>query len=1022
MFGNFWIPVRLQMSQEKERRRVMNGDKSRKQYRTLLMVVALTTGCWGAHAATPANNGAVQLSAKSNRASALAPSTPSWVPSFPPLFKQPANPSSVYFSDAVGSDFDSLTLTAQAAATRAVQIKQVEAEYKLQPPKSQQALNLGLKLVKLFEEQALYVEYLRATGGTDSRYPDVLHFARSARSLLVNMIDNLAKSFPKNDRVIPLRTLQLISRLKMGDPTSREEALRFVGQNRTSAQQSVALVGIILDYESGKTSSSFGNLEFAANNSQDASGRAAFRYLMAEAAMSRKQYAQAAALYQESLKDLGRFKRGDGKSGPLVGRILFRLNQATLLKDSLNIDNDVVQAMQGAGAIDVARFYGETIALNNIAKQPGRAAKIYVDVQSLGEYSNSFNAYLELRVLDIHLSAKDLISAQSQWQRVFKTPDALKAQIPGRIFYTQNLAHAQAQAKLDGESIARFVSLHDFFVQNSTDYASREDWTLKVIELLWRSKRAGDVATRADALAGQTKNRDVLLSALRFSLRARESMLSISAEPKFVRNRKLSGDDQIAQAYVVTLDKMKTAVTGPELEQSVYQAAYITHLIGQENPGRQRFEEAMSKYSRSRHAGEAVSYLFETAESKKDWPYVEKIARLAIKEKILPSKANYRNLQVILENAVYSHAQQLAAQGQYEAAANRFVAFQKEFPKHQNAATALDLAARNFLQAKKTDAAVTQMELLLKSYPTSGYVKETTWQAAELSRGIAQFLRAAKHYEDFARKYQQDGIKRTAWLKSAEMHKSLGRFANAVAHYENYLAQLTSPAEKLKIAKEIADTHFKFGRPAEAIAAYERMMKFVTSADDEIYLRSQILVIQLRQGVEPASRKTAARMLSLKPSSQEGYRLQAKAKYSIAYLDAPSIRNRNIQNQKNLPAAIKSVVAEYDKTKALFLASCEVPGLEYCSAGYYETARMAEEVAKNLLAVELPPTLNPADVSSIRAMITQNSERLQQESKSFAAQAEQALSTGAPDAETAERIRTYSQQVRGESNDTAPLQ
>ncbi|MEN9825090.1 MAG: hypothetical protein RI953_835, partial [Pseudomonadota bacterium] len=242
------------------------------------------------------------------------------------------------------------------------------------------------------------------------------------------------------------------------------------------------------------------------------------------------------------------------------------------------------------------------------------------------------------------------------------------------------------------------------------------------------------------------------------------------------------------------------------------------------------------------------------------------------------------------------------------------------------------------------------------------------------------------------------------------------------AHYENYLAQLTSPAEKLKIAKEIADTHFKFGRPAEAIAAYERMMKFVTSADDEIYLRSQILVIQLRQGVEPASRKTAARMLSLKPSSQEGYRLQAKAKYSIAYLDAPSIRNRNIQNQKNLPAAIKSVVAEYDKTKALFLASCEVPGLEYCSAGYYETARMAEEVAKNLLAVELPPTLNPADVSSIRAMITQNSERLQQESKSFAAQAEQALSTGAPDAETAERIRTYSQQVRGESNDTAPLQ
>lgn len=1000
----------------------MVGNKSRKQYFSLLMVAALTATCWESNAATPSTKPAVQMSAKAAKPLSKAPAAPVWVPAFPPLFKAPANPASVYFSDAVGTDFESVNLGAQAAATRAVQIKQIEAEYKLQPPKSAQALNLGLKLAKLLEEQAFYVEYLRATGGTDARYPDVVHFAKSARSLLVNTIDNLAKSFPKNDRVMALRTLQLISRLKMGDPTAREEALRFVGQNRTAAQQSVALVGIILDHEAGKTTSSFGNLEFAANNSQEPSGRAAFRYLMAEAAMSRKQFAQATSLYQEALKDMGKFKRSDGKTGPLLGRILFRLNQAALLKDSLNIDNDIIQSMQGVGAIDFARFYAETIALNNIAKQPGRAAQMYVDVQALGTYSNSFNAYLEIRVLDIHLAARDLISSQSQWQRVFKTPDLLKAQIPGRIFYTQNLALAQAQSKLDGESIARFVSLHDFFVQNSTDYAGREDWTLKVIELLWRSKRASDVAVRADALAGQTKNRDVLLSALRFSLRARESMLSIGAEPKFVRNRKLSGDDQIAQAYVVTLDKMKTVVTGPELEQSVYQAAYITHLIGQENPGRQRFEEALTRYPGKAHAGDAVSYLFESAESKKDWLYVEKIARIAIKGKIVPGKPSHRNLQVILENAVYSHAQQLAAQGQFEAAANRFVAFQKEFPKHQNAATALDLAGRNFLQAKKTDLAVTQMELLLKSYPTSGYVKETTWQAAELSRGIAQFLRAAKHYEDFARKYQQDGIKRTAWLKSAEMHKSLGRFANAVAHYEYHLAQLTSPAEKLKIAKEIADTHFKFGRPAEAIAAYERMMKFTSAPDDEIYLRSQILVIQLRQGVEAASRKTAARLLSLKPSSQEGYRLQAKGKYSVAYLDAPAIRSRSIQNQKNLPVAIKTVVADYDKTKALFLASCEVPGLEFCSAGYYETARMAEEIAKNLLAVELPPTLNPADVEGIRAMISQNSERLQQESKSFAAQAEQALSTGAPDAETAERIRTYAQQARGESSDTAPLQ
>jgi TolA-binding protein len=1006
----------------------MRAERITIRYRSLWAIVTLIAGLGIAEIPTASAQGDVSLSAKAGKAAksssrpVAAAGSAVWTPAFPPLFKPPVNPTTVNFADAVGSDFGSLSLSAQAAATRAVQIKQVEAEYKVQPAKSQQSLNVGLRLVKLLEEQAIYVEYLRATGGTDSRYPDLFHFTRSARGQLVNAIDSLTKSFPKNERVVALRSLQLMSRLKMGDPSAREEALRFVGQNRTAEQQSVALVGIVLDYEAGKATSSFGNLEFAANNANEAGARAAFRYLSGEAALAKKQYGQATALFQEALKDMDRFKRSDGKTGPLLGRVLNRLRQAALQRDALNVDGEVIQSMQGAGAIDVARNYSETVALNNIAKQPGRAAKIYADIQDLGEYSNSFKAYLELRILDINLAARDLISGQSQWQRVFKSGDILRTQLPGRILYTQNLAHAQAQSKLDGESIARFVSLHDFFVQNSTDYAAREDWTLKVIELLWKSRRAGDVAMRADALAGQTKDRAVLLSALRYSLRARESLLGISAEPKFVRNRKLNGDEQMAQAYVVTLDKMKSVVTGSELEQSVFQAAYMTHVIGQENPARQRFDDALSKYPRSKYAGESVSYLLESAEYKKDWPYVEKVARLALRMKIVPSKPVHRNLQVIVENAVYSHAQQLSAQGQFEAAANRFAAFQKEFPKHQNAATALDLAARNFLQAKKTDAAVTQMETLLKAYPTSGYVKETTWQAAELSRGIAQFLRAAKHYEDFAKKYPQDGIKRTAWLRSAEMHKSLGRFANSIAHCENYLGQLNSNSEKLKIAKEIADTYFKFGRPAEAIASYERMMKFISSADDEIYLRSQILLVQLRQGVEPLARKTAARLLSLKPVSQEGFRLQAKAKYSIAYLDAPAIRNRNIQNQKNLTQAIKSVLADYDRAKGMFLAACEVPGLEYCSAGYYETAKLAEEVAKILLAVELPPTLNPADVEGIRAQISQGAERLQQETKSFAAQAEQALSLGAPDAETAERIRSFAQQSRGESGDTAPLQ
>lgn len=948
-----------------------------------------------------------------------------WSPSFPPLFKAPRNPSRAYFVDVAGADptvLDQINFSAQAAATRVVQMRQVEAEFKLQPPKSQQALNVGLKLIKLLEEHALYLEYLRAVGGRDSKYPDLNHYVKSARSKLVGVVDKVARSFPKNDRMSSLQATSLVSRLKSGDPTARSAALRFVGSGRSPQQLRVAFVGMLIDFDSGKSTSPFGNLDFASQNSNNRLISSAAKYYAAELAAAKKQYSQAVTLYQEALRDMDRLRRIEGKAGPLMNRVLFRLQQALLARDKMNLDGEAIQSFQAAGAQEVARYYTEQVALNNLKSQPSRAAKLYAEVQTIGDYSKSFKSYLELRILDICLNSRDLIMGQSQWKRIGQLNDVLGKVVTGRVFFTQELALAQAQAKLDGENIARFVSLHDFFVQNYPDYTTREDWVIKVIDILAKARRAPDVSIRADALVASTRDKGTLLTALRYSMRARESLLGLTAELKLTPKRKLSADEQVAQAYVVTLDKMVTSATGKEAEQAAFQAAYVTHIIGQESSSRQRFEAAIGKFPRSQYSRESVSYLISHSQSVKDWVYTEKVARFAIKLKIAPSLSEHKNLRVILENAVYAHAQQLSAQGKFEQAAQRYVAFQKEFPNHKSAATALDLASKNFLKAKKTDAAVTQMESLIKSYPTSGYVKETIWQAAELSKGIAQFLRAANHYESFATKFQQDGKKRNAWLASAEMHKSLGRFANAVAHYEKHLSQLSSSAEKLKVAREIADIHFKYGRSAEAIAAYERMMKFVTNSDDELYLRSQILTIQTRQGLESESRKTVARIISLKPGGQEGYKNQAKARYTLAKMESPALRERDVQNRKDLGPAVRSLGVDYDRVKSLFLAACEVPGLEFCSSGYYETARLAEDLAKNLLELELPPTLNPAEVNGIRSSIAQTADRLQADAKSFAAQAEQALSNGAPDAETAERIRNYAQQMRGESDESVPLE
>ncbi|MEY4066307.1 MAG: hypothetical protein RIR26_2515, partial [Pseudomonadota bacterium] len=435
----------------------------------------------------------ISLAAKSSKAgqgssSAAAksavPTDPSWTPSFAPLFKAPVSPQRFFFMDTVGGDlatFDGLDLRNSAAATRAVQIRQMDADFKLLPMKSPQALSIGLKLVKLYEEQSLYLENLRASGGQDSNYADLNHAVKSWRSKLVGAIDKLLLNFPKSDRALNLKATQLISRFKLGDPTVRDDALRFIGSGKSIEQQRVAHVAILFDFESGRNSSPFGSLESGSQNAPEPRARSGFRYYMAENALSKKQYSQALAFYNEALKELSGLKSGDERPGALISRLLFRIHDVSLLRDPMNVDGDVAQTLQSAGALEVARHYCEQVALNNLQKQPGRAAKIYSDIQTLGDYPKVLNTYLEMRILDIHLASRDLILSFAQWQKMEKNIEDIGPALTSRILHTQKMALAAAQSKADGESVGRFVSMHDFFVRNHQIYANREDWVLKVL-------------------------------------------------------------------------------------------------------------------------------------------------------------------------------------------------------------------------------------------------------------------------------------------------------------------------------------------------------------------------------------------------------------------------------------------------------------------------------------------------------------------------------------------------------------
>jgi len=972
--------------------------------------------------------GAVAKANKKRKGKAAAPvmDTRAVAPAagFAPLFRAPVAPPAWMAGDFVGRDqaiTGEMNFTRQAAATRAAQIRQTESDFRLQKPGSPQAAQVGANLARLYEEQCLYLENIRGLGLTDPNYTDLNHFSKTLRSSLVTVTTNMLRQFPTNDARGHWKATQLISRIKIGDPSAAREALAFVRQDKSDDGRRVMMVGVAWDAMAGRNKGAFGSIDAALEQEVDAASRAAFKLFQAEA-YAKANSPRATLAYEEAAKEGSAIRTPDGGLGPVSQRGAAKMVESALRQRPDAADPDLVASLQSLGLTDAARYYVEQVALRAITKQPQRAMRSYADILQIGDLTADLKAKIEFRVLDIALASRDPLSTESQWKRIADLQSGLKT--PGvepRAVATQNLLWGFVQKGANGENVDRFVRMHDLFAPAVASYGANEDWSLRVVDGLWRIKRASDTAARGDALAAASKRPDVKLAALRFSARARESLLGISPEPSYARRSKAAGNVEVLTPYVATLDKLAPLVRGDESERSIYQGAYLTHNSGSAAPGRARFDDAFGRFPSSKYAAGGMSYLLTDAQGNKDWAGVEKYARLAESKRIRPSDKRHADLRGLVEIAVYEQAVSLAADQQYEASANKFVAFQKEFPNSKKADTALDTAARNYVLAKKVDLAVSTMERLLGAYPKSGYAKETRWQAAEQSKGIGQMLRAANHYEAFARAYSAEGRQRQAWIKAAEMHKGLGRYSSAIAAYETHLKESGSNEEKVKIAKDIADMQFKYGKSTEALAAYDRVIKMSKNPDDEIWARAQMIEVFMRLSQEANARAMITRVLDLKPASQDGFKTLARAKFSLARLEARDVKDVDPMREADLRKAVDGLLKRYDRIKGLYLAPCEVPGLELCSVGYYETARLAELLAGKLLEVELPPTLDPKEVTPIRALVKSGSGRLSADSKSFATQAEDSLSSGAPDAETADRIRSYAQQQRGDVGGEIPL-
>ncbi|MFZ9521787.1 MAG: tetratricopeptide repeat protein [Silvanigrellaceae bacterium] len=952
-----------------------------------------------------------------------APQIKPWSLSVDPVFKGPLIKKFATPSDLTGRDrqiLENLDYKPTGTKMRLDQIRKLTGDLKKAPIRSEAALNASLSMLRLYEEQGMVFEWMRVVGIADPKYPDLGATLKNIRRQQAQRYQELILNYPKNPNIKQWKFKLTVARLKLGDPSVRDEAVAMLKTLQGAEQHELAAVGVTQDAAAGRLPSPFGNIEQIMQSSTDQYEGAAFKLILAEQEIAKNKIPSAVALLQDVIATSKNIRKGDKEQTPgtILQAAAAMLIEAAL-KTGTGVNQEVYQTLVNNDLVEYARSYLEEVALKIYPKNLASALKAYGDALSAGQSNDALKIRVETRMLDLTIASNDPRMILIAWERVVSRGIQKTTSLDSQMLQSMNIVMSQFKMKPDKDLALRIVAMHDSFVRGFEAYATREDYELRMIDILAQTQQYSEVGKRSERAAVKFKDKMNRIAALQHNLKARQQLMGLGPVIKIASGQKIVGEPAMAAGYIANADKLRQLLSKFEGDDLQYTAAFVQLLTStSKQVPLARFEEAFTRAPRNALAADSASVLLEYLIQKKELLDAEKFIRIMMKNSIVPSKDPYRSLAKVLENVVFEHAKQLFESKQYDQAGMRFAAFQKEFPGSANSPVALERSGAAFGLANKIDFSMSAYDLYLKLYPKNPQSKEIRWSAAELARNSKSWQKAAEHYQFYAQLHPEDGLTRKVSLRAAECFRDAGKIPEAISEYERYLKVVKTPAEQRVTLEAIAGLAQKANNGVIALSALERLSKIVTVSDDVINVNFNLLMVYQKLGRDEQAKKAAGLAVSTRPATADGFKIQAKAKYAFAKFEVNGLRTRQVMNQKDLKVALQNLVKDYERLKSNLLAPCEIPGVDWCSLGYFEVSKLSSDLGKLLAVVEPSNDLDEQVVSELKSMILFNRDKFKSEARSFALQAEDALnSSGGPDQESIEKMKVYIQQIKQSRDD-----
>jgi TolA-binding protein len=420
-----------------------------------------------------------------------------------------------------------------------------------------------------------------------------------------------------------------------------------------------------------------------------------------------------------------------------------------------------------------------------------------------------------------------------------------------------------------------------------------------------------------------------------------------------------------------------------------YTAAMVYFEYGHYKEALERFEKLGMELPNTTQGKASVKMILAFYTERKDWDSLVKVSRRFMGDKDLAKGELSKSINAAIKTGTFQVALALEKDKKYKESAEVFLAYQKEFPRDDDADKAVYNAALNYYKIGSVDHAVNAGKLLLSKYPKSKLQAKVMMDLAQTYESLAEFKDAAHYYEAYAKSFPKEEQAPGALYNAGVLYKGLKKYGDSVEMFSLFVRHYSKDNLAADARFEIAELQEKQDHHKSAIDAYEAFIKSAGKDADRIALAQAKIAILTRDHVD---KKRGARMVNSvvadlskdnKNPKFMARTLVAKEAFETLEPDLANYRKLTIKSAKTIERDVQKKQELLVKLASGYEKVINIGSGEYTVASLYRLGEMHDQFAKLLFEAPAPEGVSQVELDQYRSSIEKVAFPLRDESLKF---------------------------------------